>query len=58
MIDLVTAKMILIGCGTWAIQDAVASIWYYWGKEKWTNHAFRLVRLGFGIATIIVAVKL
>lgn len=50
-------NLILIACGTWAIQDGIASIFHYWGKEKWSNHAFRLARVGFGIATIIVAVR-
>lgn len=56
--DLVEAKMILISAGTWAIQDAIASIWHYRKTETWSNHAFRLARLGFGIATIIVGVNI
>lgn len=50
--------LILIASGTFIIQDAVASIWHYWGREGWSNHAFRLARLGFGIATIIVGVNI
>lgn len=56
--DIIVAKIVLTIAGTWAIQDGIASIWHYYGKEKWSNHAFRLARLGFGIATIIVAVNI
>lgn len=51
-------NLILAICGTWAIQDGIASVFHYWGKEGWSNHAFRLARVGFGIATIIVAVRM
>ena len=51
-------NLILIAAGTWTIQDAIASTWFYWGREGWKNHAFRMARLGFGIATIIVGVNI
>ncbi len=48
----------LVGIGVWFTQDAIASIWHYWGKERWSNHAFRVARLVGGVATVIMAVKL
>ena len=48
----------LIGIGVWVTQDSIASIWYYWGKERWSNQAFRVARLVGGVLTIIIAVAL
>ncbi|KKL48712.1 hypothetical protein LCGC14_2322820, partial [marine sediment metagenome] len=44
----------LVGFGVAVAQDAIASVWYYWGKEKWGNHAFRLVRLTIGVGIVII----
>ena len=52
--DLLLAKMTLVGFGVAVAQDAIASVWYYWGKEKWGNHAFRLVRLTIGVGIVII----
>lgn len=56
--DLITAKLLLVGFGVAIAQDAVASIWFYWGKEKWGNHAFRIIRLTIGVGTVIIGVTL
>ncbi|KKN12490.1 hypothetical protein LCGC14_1016140, partial [marine sediment metagenome] len=46
------------GLGVAVGQDAIASIWYYWGKEKWGNHAFRIARLIIGVFIVIIGVGL
>ena len=56
--DLITMKLLLVGMGVAVSQDAVASIWYYFGKEKWGNHAFRIVRLIIGVGIVIIGVML
>ena len=43
--------------GIWILQDALASIAFY-PQEKWRwNHVARLVRVGIGIAMVIIAVR-
>ena len=56
--DIILAKMILVGCGVAIAQDAIASMWFYWGKEKWGNHAFRIIRLIIGVGIVIIGVML
>ena len=56
--DIILAKMTLVGFGVAVAQDAVASIWFYWGKEKWGNHAFRIIRLTIGVGIVIIGVWL
>ncbi len=56
--DIIIAKMLLVGGGVAISQDAIASVWYYWGKEKWGNHAFRITRLIIGVGTVIIGVIL
>ena len=56
--DIITAKLLLVGLGVAVGQDAIASIWYYWGKEKWGNHAFRIIRLTIGVGIVIIGVWL
>ena len=56
--NLITAKLILVGCGVWIAQDSIASIWFYFGKEKWSNQAFRVARLVVGVLIILIAVSM
>lgn len=56
--DLILAKMILVGCGVAIAQDGIASVWYYLGKEKWGNHAFRIVRLTIGVLIVIIGIAI
>ena len=49
-------NLLLVGMGVAVAQDAVASIWFYWGKEKWGNHAFRIIRLTIGVGIVIIGV--
>ena len=52
------ANFILVGIGVWFAQDSIASIWYYWGKETWGNHAFRIARLVMAVFLIIIGVNI
>jgi len=39
--------------GAWIVQDALASIAFYGGTEKWRwNHAIRLIRVVLGLVLI------
>ena len=46
-------KVLIIVGATWVIQDAIASIGYYWGKENGWNQALRWARLGIGVMILI-----
>ena len=56
--DIILAKMILVGCGVAIAQDAVASMWFYWKKEPFSNQAFRIIRLIIGVIIVIIGVTL
>ena len=42
--------------GLWMIQDGLASIWHYWGKEGWSNQMWRLPRVIGGLALVIMSI--
>ena len=54
--DLITAKLLLVGFGVAICQDAIASVWFYWEKEPFSNQAFRIVRLTIGVFIVIIGV--
>ena len=54
--DLITAKLLLVGFGVAICQDAIASVWFYWKKEPFSNQAFRIVRLTIGVFIVIIGV--
>ncbi len=56
--DIILAKMLLVGGGVAIAQDAIASIWFYWKKEPFSNQAFRITRLIIGVGIVIIGVIL
>ena len=50
--------LILACAGCWIVQDGIASILFYGDKEGRLNHSMRGVRIGIGVAIIVLAVKL
>ena len=43
---------------SYIIPHTLAARKRYWGKEKWGNHAFRIIRLIIGVGTVIIGVTL
>ena len=56
--DIIIAKMLLVGGGVAISQDAIASVWFYWKKEPFSNQAFRITRLIIGVGFVIIGVVL
>ncbi len=44
-----------LALGLWAIQDGIASILYYDGREKMINQFARIARIVVGIALVILS---
>ena len=60
MLDKILLLVLLVG-GTWILQDAIASILYYLGREdeKWHfNHAVRIFRGLWGLVFITMGIIL
>jgi len=55
---LAHANFIVFGIGVYFAQDGVASIWHYYRKETWGNHAFRLSRFVQAIILIVIGVNI
>ena len=56
--DLITAKLILAMARIWIIQDGLASFWFYNNREGRFNQMVRIIRIGWGVVVIVIAVSL